>query len=145
MTSTGHDSLKTRRTLSVAGSDYDYYSIEAAGQALGIDFSKLPFSMKVLLENMLRFEDGRSVTPDDVKAFGGWLQGGRSDQEIAFRPGRVLLQDFTGVPAVVDLAAMRDALKDLGGDPQKINPLTPVDLVVDHSVSVDSFGGHESF
>ncbi|MEM9683717.1 MAG: aconitate hydratase AcnA, partial [Pseudomonadota bacterium] len=119
--------------------------IEAAEQALGQDFSRLPFSMKVLLENMLRFEDGRTVTPDDIKAFGGWLVAGKSDQEIAFRPGRVLLQDFTGVPAVVDLAAMRDALKDLGGDPQKINPLTPVDLVVDHSVSIDSFGGPASF
>ena len=127
MTATGHDSLKTRRSLKAGGSDYDYYSIEAAEQALGLDFSRLPFSMKVLLENMLRFEDGRSVTQDDIKAFGGWLTNGKSDHEIAFRPGRVLLQDFTGVPAVVDLAAMRDALKDLGGDPQKINPLTPVD------------------
>ncbi len=145
MTATGHDSLKTRRSLKVGGSSYDYYSIEAAEQALGLDFSRLPFSMKVLLENMLRFEDGRSVKTDDIKAFGAWLANGKSDQEIAFRPGRVLLQDFTGVPAVVDLAAMRDALKDLGGDPQKINPLTPVDLVVDHSVSIDSYGGPDSF
>ena len=145
MTATGHDSLKTRRSLKVGRSSYDYYSIEAAEQVLGLDFSRLPFSMKVLLENMLRFEDGRSVKTDDIKAFGGWLANGKSDQEIAFRPGRVLLQDFTGVPAVVDLAAMRDALKDLGGDPQKINPLTPVDLVVDHSVSIDSFGGPDSF
>ncbi|MGH6621862.1 MAG: aconitate hydratase AcnA, partial [Alphaproteobacteria bacterium] len=145
MTGIGHDSLKTRRTLKAGGSEYDYYSIEAAEQAFGLDFSRLPFSMKVLLENMLRFEDGRSVKPDDIKAFGAWLDSGRSTQEIAFRPGRVLLQDFTGVPAVVDLAAMRDALKALGGDPQKINPLTPVDLVVDHSVSVDSFGNANSF
>jgi len=145
VTAIGHDSLKTRRSLKAGGSDYDYYSIEAAEQALGLDFSRLPFSMKVLLENMLRFEDGRSVKVDDIKAFGGWLANGKSDQEIAFRPGRVLLQDFTGVPAVVDLAAMRDALKDLGDDPQKINPLTPVDLVVDHSVSIDSFGGPDSF
>ncbi len=145
MTGIGHDSLKTRRTLKVGGSSYDYYSIEAAEKALGLDFSRLPFSMKVLLENMLRFEDGRSVKQDDIKAFGGWLETGRSEQEIAFRPGRVLLQDFTGVPAVVDLAAMRDALKALGGDPQKINPLTPVDLVVDHSVSIDSFGSPNSF
>jgi aconitate hydratase len=102
--------------------------------------------MKVLVENMLRFEDGRSVKQDDIKAFGAWLaNGGRSEQEIAFRPGRVLLQDFTGVPAVVDLAAMRDALKALGGDPQKINPLTPVDLVIDHSVSIDSFATPDSF
>jgi aconitate hydratase A / 2-methylisocitrate dehydratase len=145
VTGIGHDSLKTRRTLKVGGSSYDYYSIEAAEKALGLDFSRLPFSMKVLLENMLRFEDGRSVKQDDIKAFGGWLETGRSEQEIAFRPGRVLLQDFTGVPAVVDLAAMRDALKALGGDPQKINPLTPVDLVVDHSVSIDSFGSPDSF
>jgi aconitate hydratase len=145
VTGIGHDSLKTRRTLKVGGSSYDYYSIEAAGQALGLDFSRLPFSMKILLENMLRFEDGRSVKQDDIKAFGAWLETGRSEQEIAFRPGRVLLQDFTGVPAVVDLAAMRDALKALGGDPQKINPLTPVDLVVDHSVSIDSFGSPDSF
>jgi aconitate hydratase len=137
--------LKTRRSLSAGGSSYDYYSIEAAEQALGQDFSRLPFSMKVLLENMLRFEDGRSVTPDDIKAFGDWMKNGKSNHEIAFRPGRVLLQDFTGVPAVVDLAAMRDALKDLGGDPQKINPLTPVDLVVDHSVSIDYFGDHDAF
>ena len=145
MTGIGHDSMKTRRTLKVGASAYEYYSIEAAEQALGLDFSRLPFSMKVLLENMLRFEDGRSVKQDDIKAFGAWLDTGKSDQEIAFRPGRVLLQDFTGVPAVVDLAAMRDALKALGGDPQKINPLTPVDLVVDHSVSVDAFGGKDSF
>ena len=145
MTAIGHDSLKTRRTLKAGGGSYDYYSIEAAEQALGLNFSRLPFSMKVLLENMLRFEDGRSVKQDDIKAFGDWLKSGKSDQEIAFRPGRVLLQDFTGVPAVVDLAAMRDALKDLGGDPQKINPLTPVDLVVDHSVSIDYFGGPDAF
>jgi aconitate hydratase len=145
VTSIGHDSLKTRQTLTVDGKQYDYYSIEAAGKAIGADFTRLPFSMKVLLENMLRFEDGRSVTPDDVKAFATWLGNGKTDHEIAYRPARVLLQDFTGVPAVVDLAAMRDALKMLGGDPQKINPLTPVDLVVDHSVSVDSFGGPESF
>jgi aconitate hydratase len=145
VTAIGHDSLKTRRTLKAGGGEYDYYSIEAAEQALGLDFSRLPFSMKILVENMLRFEDGRSVKQDDIKAFGAWLETGRSEQEIAFRPGRVLLQDFTGVPAVVDLAAMRDALKMLGGDPQKINPLTPVDLVIDHSVSVDSFATKNSF
>jgi aconitate hydratase len=131
--------------LKVGGAEYAYYSIEAAGETLGLDFTRLPFSMKVLLENMLRFEDGRSVKEEDVKAFGDWLDDGRTDHEIAFRPGRVLLQDFTGVPAVVDLAAMRDALKELGGDPQKINPLTPVDLVVDHSVSIDAFGGADAF
>ena len=145
MTSIGHDSLKTRQTLTVDGKKFDYYSINAAAKAIGADFSRLPFSMKVLLENMLRFEDGRSVTQDDIKAFSTWLGNGKTDHEIAYRPARVLLQDFTGVPAVVDLAAMRDALKALGGDPQKINPMTPVDLVVDHSVSVDSFGDADSF
>jgi len=145
VTGIGKDSLKTRRMLKAGGAEYAYYSIEAAGDALGIDFSRLPFSMKVLLENMLRFEDGRSVKEADIKAFGDWLKGGRTDHELAFRPARVLLQDFTGVPAVVDLAAMRDALKTLGGDPQKINPLTPVDLVIDHSVSIDSFGEADAF
>jgi len=145
VTGIGQDSLNTRRMLKAGGAEYAYYSIEAAGEKLGLDFSRLPFSMKVLLENMLRFEDGRSVKEEDIKAFGDWLEAGRTDHEIAFRPARVLLQDFTGVPAVVDLAAMRDALKELGGDPQKINPLTPVDLVVDHSVSIDAFGGGDAF
>jgi aconitate hydratase len=145
VTAIGHDSLKTRRTLTSGGKDYDYYSIEAAGTAIGVDFSRLPFSMKVLLENMLRFEDGRSVKTDDIKAFGAWLNSGRSSHEIAYRPARVLLQDLTGVPAIVDLAAMRDAVNNLGGDPQQINPLNQVDLVVDHSVSIDSFTGPEAF
>jgi aconitate hydratase len=145
VTAIGHDSLNTRRTLKSGGKDFDYYSIDAAGEAVDMDFSRLPFSMKVLLENMLRFEDGRSVKTDDVKAFGTWLQSGKSTHEIAYRPARVLLQDFTGVPAVVDLAAMREALQMLGGDPQQINPLTPVDLVIDHSVSIDSFTGPTAF
>ena len=101
--------------------------------------SKLPFSMRVLLENLLRAEDGNSVKAEDIKAVTGWLKTKTSDQEIAYRPARVLMQDFTGVPAVVDLAAMRDAIKALGGDPQKINPLSPVDLVIDHSVMVDAY------
>ena len=105
------------------------------------DFSRLPASLKVVLENMLRFEDGKTVTLDDIKAFSDWAEmGGRNPREIAYRPARVLMQDFTGVPAVVDLAAMRDAMVALGGDPQKINPLIPVDLVIDHSVMVDEFG-----
>ena len=106
----------------------------------------LPFSLKVLLENLLRHEDGRTVTSDDIQAMADWLtKRASSDREIAFRPARVLMQDFTGVPAVVDLAAMRDAMKALGGDPEKINPLAPVDLVIDHSVMVDYFGTPSAF
>ena len=101
--------------------------------------------MKVLLENLLRNEDGRTVTKDDIKAVAEWLKTKTSDREIAFRPARVLMQDFTGVPAVVDLAAMRDAMKQLGGDPKKINPLVPVDLVIDHSVAVNFFGNNDAF
>jgi aconitate hydratase len=139
----GHDSLKTRRTLTVGGKSYDYFSLPAAAEKLG-DVSRLPFSMKVLLENLLRFEDGSSVTTDHLKALVGWLKDKKSDQEIAYRPARVLMQDFTGVPAVVDLAAMREAIKSLGGDPQKINPLSPVDLVIDHSVMVDAYASSTS-
>ena len=138
MSLSGHDSLKTRRTLTVNGKSYDYFSLPAAAEKLG-DISRLPFSMKVLMENLLRFEDGRIVTVDHIKAFAGWLKDKKSDQEIAYRPARVLMQDFTGVPAVVDLAAMREAIKSLGGNPQKINPLSPVDLVIDHSVMVDNY------
>ena len=118
MTFTGHDTLKTRRSLTVDGKSYDYFSLEAAEAALG-DIARLPFSLKVLLENLLRFEDDRSVTVDDVKAMAQWLKDRRSDREIAYRPARVLMQDFTGVPAVVDLAAMRQAMVALGGDPQR--------------------------
>ncbi|MGQ9365516.1 aconitate hydratase AcnA [Azospirillum sp. ST 5-10] len=144
-TFTGQDSLNTRRTLTAGGKTYDYFSLEAA-QAAGLgDVSRLPFSMKVLLENLLRFEDGRSVTVDDVKALAAWLKDKRCDREIAYRPARVLMQDFTGVPAVCDLAAMREAMADLGGDPKKINPLVPVDLVIDHSVMVDYFGSPDAF
>jgi aconitate hydratase len=136
----GQDSLKTRRTLQVGGKDYDYFSLKAAAEAGLGDISKLPYSMKVLLENLLRYEDGRSVSVEDVKAVADWAKTRASDREIAYRPARVLMQDFTGVPAVVDLAAMRDAVTALGGDPQKINPLSPVDLVIDHSVMIDYFG-----
>ncbi|MSP67893.1 MAG: aconitate hydratase AcnA [Alphaproteobacteria bacterium] len=142
MTATPKDTLATRRTLKVGRRSYDYFSLPAAG--LG-DISRLPYSMKVLLENLLRFEDGHTVTVDDVKAVATWLKDRRSDREIAYRPARVLMQDFTGVPAVVDLAAMRVAMQKMGGEPSKINPLTPVDLVIDHSVQVDHFGGPQSF
>ncbi|KGJ04682.1 aconitate hydratase AcnA [Paracoccus sphaerophysae] len=144
---TGTDTAKTRRELSAGGATVAYYSIPAATEAGLGDFSKLPASLKVVLENMLRFEDGGfSVSVDDIKAFAAWAQnGGKSDREIAYRPARVLMQDFTGVPAVVDLAAMRDGIKGLGGDAQKINPLNPVDLVIDHSVMVDEFGTPRAF
>ncbi|KPQ08235.1 MAG: aconitate hydratase AcnA [Rhodobacteraceae bacterium HLUCCA12] len=142
----GQDSAKTRKTLTVGGQSVDYYSIPAA-QAAGLgDFTRLPAALKVVLENMLRFEDGVTVTTDDIRAFGDWAaQGGKSSREIAYRPARVLMQDFTGVPAVVDLAAMRDGIKALGGDAQKINPLNPVDLVIDHSVMIDQFGNPRAF
>jgi aconitate hydratase len=144
MRAVGQDSLKTRRTLDVGGRSYDYFSLEAASRAIG-DIARLPYSLKVLLENMLRFEDGRSVTVDDVKAMAAWLKARKSETEIGFRPARVLMQDFTGVPAVVDLAAMRDAMKALGGDPRRINPLVPVDLVIDHSLVVDHAGDGAAF
>jgi aconitate hydratase len=141
----GQDTLKTRRTLSVGNKKYDYFSLDAAQKSGLGDLSRLPFSLKVLLENLLRWEDGRTVSVDDVKAMASWLKDRRSAREIAFRPARVLMQDFTGVPAVVDLAAMRDAVVKLGGDAKQINPLVPVDLVIDHSVMVDSFGAKDSF
>ncbi len=139
MTSCGQDTLNTRKTLVVEGQSYDYFSIPAA-EASVPGLSRLPFSLKVLLENLLRHEDGKTVTVDDIKAMGAWLETRTSEQEIAYRPARVLMQDFTGVPGIVDLAAMRDAMVKLGGDPKKINPLSPVDLVIDHSVMVDAFG-----
>ena len=144
MTAIGQDTLSTRATLKVGAKSYDYYSLEAAAAKYG-DISRLPFSMKVLLENMLRFEDGKTVTTEDVKAIIDWQQEKRSDREIQYRPARVLMQDFTGVPCVVDLAAMRDAITKLGGDAAKINPLVPVHLVIDHSVMVDEFGTPKAF
>ena len=141
----GQDSLKTRRMLKVGNKTYAYYSIKAAEKAGLGDLSRLPYSLKVLLENLLRYEDGRSVTVDDIKAVAKWLKDKRSDREIAYRPARVLMQDFTGVPAVVDLAAMRDAMTALGRDTGKINPLSPVDLVIDHSVMVDYSASKDSF
>ena len=139
MTAIGQDTLGTRTTLEVGGKTVSYYSIPKAAAQLG-DVSRLPFSMKVLLENLLRFEDGKTVTIDDLKAMVQWLTDRTSEREIQYRPARVLMQDFTGVPCVVDLAAMRDAMNALGGDAQKINPQVPVHLVIDHSVMVDEFG-----
>ncbi|MBM85790.1 MAG: aconitate hydratase AcnA [Rhodospirillaceae bacterium] len=142
---TGQDSLKTRRSLTAAGKSYDYYSLEAMADAGYPEIRTLPFSLKVLLENLLRYEDGRAVTTDDAKAMAEWTGERKSSREIAYRPARVLMQDFTGVPAVVDLAAMRDAMVAMGGNPEKINPLSPVDLVIDHSVMVDAFGDANAF
>jgi aconitate hydratase len=139
MTAIGQDTLATRTTLEAGGQSVAYYSLEKAAAKLG-DVSRLPFSMKVLLENLLRFEDGVTVTIEDIQALIDWQNDPKSTREIQYRPARVLMQDFTGVPCVVDLAAMRDAMNALGGDAQKINPLVPVHLVIDHSVMVDEFG-----
>ncbi|WP_242187011.1 aconitate hydratase AcnA [Sphingomonas sp. CARO-RG-8B-R24-01] len=144
MTAIGQDTLGTRTTLDVGGTSYDYFSLATAAEKLG-DISRLPFSMKVLLENLLRFEDGVTVTTEDLQAIIDWQQERKSDREVQYRPARVLMQDFTGVPCVVDLAAMRDAITKLGGDAVKINPLVPVHLVIDHSVMVDEFGTPQAF
>ncbi len=138
------DSLKTLKTLAVNGRDYHYYSLGEAARHLG-DLQRLPMSLKVLLENLLRWEDGKTVTAADLSALAEWLRERRSDREIQYRPARVLMQDFTGVPAVVDLAAMRAAMAKAGGDPQRINPLSPVDLVIDHSVMVDRYASPSAF
>ncbi|OUI91093.1 aconitate hydratase [Acetobacter indonesiensis] len=143
MKTVGHDSLKTGRTLDVDGKTYHYFSIPEASKTIG-DVSRLPVSLKVLLENILRFEDGRSYNIDDAKAIAGWLPQGSSTKEVPFKPSRILMQDFTGVPAVVDLAAMRDGIVKLKGDPQKVNPLVPVNLVIDHSVMVDVYGSADA-
>lgn len=140
------DSFKCRKNLQVGDKTYVYYSLKEAEKNGLAGVSKLPFSMKILLENLLRFEDGRSVKKQDIENIAAWLQDkGAKQAEIAYRPARVLMQDFTGVPAVVDLAAMREAMNYLGGDAQKINPLVPVDLVIDHSVIVDDFGNPLAF
>ena len=138
------DSLKTLKTLAVAGHEYHYFSLTEAARSLG-DLHKLPKSLKVLLENLLRWEDGETVIGDDLRALADWLKERKSDREIQYRPARVLMQDFTGVPAVVDLAAMRAAMARAGGDPQRINPLSPVDLVIDHSVMVDRYASPAAF
>ena len=137
---TSLDSFRCCKPLKVGSKTYAHYSLPTAEKNGLKGISRLPFSMKVLLENLLRNEDGRSVSKEDIQAVAQWLKTKTSEREIAFRPARVLMQDFTGVPAVVDLAAMRDAMKMLGGDPKKINPLVPVDLVCDHSVAVTFFG-----
>jgi aconitate hydratase len=138
------NSFGARQTLDVGNQSYTYYSLDKAAESLG-DVSRLPVSLKILLENLLRHEDGETVTQTDVRAVAKWLETQSSKEEIAFRPVRVLMQDFTGVPAVVDLAAMRHAMRELGGDPDKINPLSRVDLVIDHSVQVDQFGTAHAF
>jgi aconitate hydratase len=143
MTSIGHDTLKTRKTLTVGGKKYDYFSLPEAAKTLG-EFSRLPVSLKVLLENVLRFEDGHSYTVEDAKSVVAWLEKASSAKEVPFKPARILMQDFTGVPAVVDLAAMRDGIIRLGGDPAKVNPLVPVDLVIDHSIQIDVFATPDS-
>ena len=145
MTATGKDTLSTRDTLTVGSKSYAYYSLAKAAEKLG-DVSRLPMTLKVLLENMLRFEDdGATVSTEDAQAVVDWQKEAKSAHEIQYRPARVLMQDFTGVPAVVDLAAMRDGIKALGGDAEKINPQVPVHLVIDHSVMVDEFGTPDAF
>jgi len=138
------DSLKSLKTLEIDNKTFHYFSLPEAAKSLG-DLDRLPMSLKVLLENLLRWEDNKTVTGEDLKALAAWLTERRSDREIQYRPARVLMQDFTGVPAVVDLAAMRAAVAKAGGDPQRINPLSPVDLVIDHSVMVDKFGDASAF
>lgn len=140
----GQDSLSTQCKLEVNGTDYYYYSLKEAEQKHFPGIRRLPYSLKVLFENLLRFEDGHTVKIEDIKALANWLEKKTSKHEIAYRPARVLMQDFTGVPAVVDLAAMRDAMSQMGGDPDKISPLSPVDLVIDHSVMVDAFAREDA-
>ncbi len=144
MKTVGQDSLQTRRTLDVQGQEYTYFSLSAAAEALGVDIARLPKSLKVLLENVLRFENGGTYKVDDARAVVGWLEGATSSNEVSFKPARILMQDFTGVPAVVDLAAMRDGITHLGGRPSQVNPLVPVDLVIDHSVMVDFAGAADA-
>ncbi len=134
------DSFGARATLSVEGTDYDIFRLDSVEGA-----DKLPYSLKVLLENLLRTEDGANITADHIRALANWDPTAEPDQEIQFTPARVVMQDFTGVPCIVDLATMREAMADLGGDPQKINPLAPAELVIDHSVIADVFGTPESF
>src|SRR5579862_1320807 len=138
------NSFNSRSTLKVGKKEYEIYRLDALDKQ-GISTKHLPFSLRILLENLLRTEDGRNVSKEEVRALAAWNKNSRPDKEIAFTPSRVLLQDFTGVPCVVDLAAMRDAMKQLGGDPALINPLQPVELVIDHSVQVDEFGSNSAF
>ena len=145
MTQIGQDTLNTAATLEAGQDKVHYFSLAKLADKGWGDLDKLPFSLKVLLENLLRFEDGKTVTTDDIEALVRWPETCTSDREIAYRPARVLMQDFTGVPGIVDLAAMRDAIVAAGGDPKRINPLAPVDLVIDHSVMVDKFGTPQAF
>src|SRR6266480_7680711 len=138
------DSFKSRSTLKVGAEEYEVYRLDALDKQ-GISTKHLPFSLRILLENLLRTEDGRNVKAEDIRALASWSGKSKPEKEIAFTPSRVLMQDFTGVPAVVDLAAMRDAMKTLGGDPALINPLQPAELVIDHSVQVDEFGKPNAF
>ena len=138
------DSFGVRSSLKVNGEELEYFSLTSREGGLG-NLDHLPFSLKILLENLLRHEDGEAVTGDDIQAMVNWEPARIPDREIAFTPARVLLQDFTGVPAVVDLAVMRDAMADMGGDPSRINPQVPSELVIDHSVQVDSFGTADAF
>src|SRR5690606_15150516 len=140
----GVNTFGAKGLLEVEGKSYNIYRLKAVADA-GFDVKSLPYSLKVLLENLLRTEDGGDVTADDIRALAGWDPQAEADREVAFTPARVVLQDFTGVPAVVDLAAMREAMQALGGDPKRINPLAPVELVIDHSVIVDVFGNDTAF
>ena len=148
MTSVSKNSFSARATLRVGGDSFEIYRLDALARSGTGNVARLPFSLKVLLENLLRHEDGRFVHTDDIPALAGWdpsAASGATEKEVSIMPARVLLQDFTGVPAVVDLAAMRDAIRKLGGDAKKINPLLPAELVIDHSVQVDKFGTADSF
>src|SRR6202790_842318 len=138
------NSFGTRDKLNVGAQSFDIHRLEFLAKKISCDLAKLPFSLRILLENLLRCEDGRFVRPDDIRALANWTPGA-AEKEIAFMPARVLLQDFTGVPAVVDLATMREAIKRMGGNPRLINPLFPAELVIDHSVQVDSFGSANAF
>src|SRR5262245_45733166 len=139
------NTFNSQSRLKSGNSEFEYFSLEQAEKAGAGNISKLPFSLRVMLENLLRFEDGATVTADDIRAVAAGTSAKQSSKEIAFRPARVLMQDFTGVPAIVDLATMRDEIKEMGGDPKKINPLQQVDLVIDHSVQVDQFGTPGAF
>src|SRR6202045_5409147 len=133
------NTFNSRSSLKVGNKEYEIYRLDALDQQ-GISTKHLPYPLRILLENLLRTEDGRNVKKEDIRSMAAWNKNSKPDKEIAFTPSRVLLQDFTGVPCVVDLAAMRDAMKRMGGDPRKINPLQPVELVIDHSVQVDEYG-----
>src|SRR5688572_20961866 len=140
MDKTSLDSFDVSRVLELGERALRYYSLPKFAEASGVDISRLPYSLKILLENLLRHEDGKNVKRDEVLSLASWDPKAKPNTEVAFFPARVVLQDFTGVPAVVDLAAMRDAVAELGGDPSRINPLFPSELVIDHSVQVDAFG-----